>query len=335
MQFEVLANAYRGDYKDLIYTGHIAVVDYTGKLLYSCGDPDKVAFARSSAKPMQAMCAFESGAVDAFGLEEREISLLCASHNGEEMHVEGVRSILGKAGLDESYLQCGKHAPLYAPAAKALEEAGVAYSEIHCNCSGKHSGMLITAKHMGESLGDYYTRGHNVQKRITNMIGDLCDYDPEKIVLGTDGCGVPVHALPLRNFAMGIARLAKPECLPGERAAYAKRITTAMRKYPLMMSGSERIDAALMEHLNVYAKSGAAGYYIVGLMDQGIGIALKIDDGNGDVRNMVVVETLRQLGVINDENMHHFEKWAKQEVRNHKDELVGYTLVDFTLHKAE
>lgn len=332
---EVLAYSYRGDYKDLIYTGHIAVVDYTGKLLWSCGDPEKVAFARSSAKPMQTMCAMESGAVDAFGLEEKEISLLCASHNGEEMHVNGVRSILGKAGLDESYLQCGEHAPLYAPAAKALEDAGIPFSEIHCNCSGKHSGMLITAKHLGESLDDYYTRGHNVQKRITNMIGDLCGVAPESIVLGTDGCGVPVHALPLRNFAMGIARLAKADCLEGDRAVYAKRITSAMRAYPLMMSGSERIDAALMEHLNVYAKSGADGYYIVGLMDQGIGIAIKIDDGNGDVRNMVVVEVLRQLGVINDSNIEHFEKWTKKEVRNHKKELVGYTLPDFKLHKAE
>ena len=332
---EVLAYSYRGDFKDLIYTGHVAVVDHTGKLLYSAGDPDKVAFARSSAKPMQAMCAFEAGAVDAYGLSEDEISLLCASHNGEVMHTEGVRSILGRAGMDESVLQCGEHAPLYEPAAKALEEAGLPFSEIHCNCSGKHSGMLITAKYLGEDLSTYYTREHNVQKRITAMIGDLCDVAPESIVLGTDGCGVPVHALPLRNFAMGIARLAKPECLEGPRADYARRITAAMRKYPLMMSGTGRIDAALMEHLNVYAKSGADGYYIVGLMDQGIGIAVKIDDGNGDVRNMVVVEVLRQLGIINESNIEHFQPWVKKEVRNHKKELVGYTLVDFQLHKAE
>ncbi|MBR4880036.1 MAG: asparaginase [Clostridia bacterium] len=332
---EILANSFRGDFKDLIYTGHIAVVDYEGNLLYYCGDPEKVAFARSSAKPMQTMCAMESGAIDAFCLSEDEISLLCASHNGEKMHENGVRSILSKAGLDESYLQCGKHAPFDAPSAKALEDAGIPFSEIHCNCSGKHSGMLITAKHLGESLDDYYTRPHNVQQRITNMIADLCCYDADKIVLGTDGCGVPVHALPLKNFALGIARLAKADCLPGKRAEYAKRITTAMRNYPLMMSGTGRIDAALMDNLNVFAKSGADGYFIVGLIDQGIAMAVKIDDGNGDVRDMVVVEALRQLGVINEENAHHFAKWAKKEVRNHKEELVGYTLVDFQLHKAE
>lgn len=330
---EILAYSYRGDLRDLIYTGHIAVVDAEGKLLYACGDPEKVAFARSSAKPMQAMCAVESGAVDAYGLTEEELALLCASHNGEEMHVNAVRSVLAKAGLDESFLQCGRHAPLYAPAAQALEQAGIPYSEIHCNCSGKHSGMLITAKYLGESLEDYYTRGHNVQKRITRMIGDLCDYDPEKIVLGTDGCGVPVHALPLCRMAYGVARMTRPETLPAPRAEYARRITTAMRHYPLMTSGTGRIDEALMTHLPVFAKSGAAGYYIVGLVDRGIGIAVKIDDGSGDVRNMVVVEVLRQLGVINDSNMHYFDAWRRSEVRNHKEELVGYTQPEFELHK--
>ncbi len=332
---EVLVNSYRGDHKDLAYTGHIAVADYTGKLLYYCGDSEKVVFARSSAKPMQAVCVFESGAVDAFGLEESEISMLCASHYGEKMHEDAVRSILGKAGLNESYLQCGKHAPLDGASAKALADAGIQFSEIHCNCSGKHSGMLITAKHLNESLDDYYTREHNVQKRITNMIADICNYDAKKIVLGTDGCGVPVHALPLRNFAMGFARLSKPETIGGKRAEYARRITAAMRKFPVMMSGTGCIDAAIMEHLDVFAKSGADGYYAIGVMDKGIGITVKIDDGNENVRNMVVVEVLRQLGLINDSNSHLFEKWEKLQIINHKAELVGYSLVDFKLHKAE
>lgn len=334
---EILAYSYRGGYKDLMYTGHAAVVDHEGKLVAYLGDPHKVAFARSSAKPMQAMCAFESGAVEAFGLSEKEISLLCASHNGEEMHVDAVRAVLSKAGIPESALQCGVHAPLYAPAAKMLEEKGIEPSEVHCNCSGKHSGMLITAKHLGEDLEGYYTREHNVQKRITAMIGDICDYPAEDILLGTDGCGVPVHALPLYNFAYGIARLARPETLPAKRAEYAKTITEAMAHYPLMMSGSERIDAKLMEVFgtNVFAKSGADGYYIVGVKDKGLGIAVKIDDGSETVRNMVVVEILKQLSVITEKEMPEFEKWAKKEVYNHKKELVGYTLPEFELHFAE
>ncbi|MEA4920671.1 MAG: asparaginase [Clostridiaceae bacterium] len=333
---EPMAYSYRGDMRDLIYTGNIAVVDSEGKALYYYGDINKVAFARSSAKPMQAMCAVESGAVDAYGLTEEELALLCASHNGEPIHVAAVRSVLAKAGLDEGYLQCGVHAPLYPEAARELSEQGIAPSEVHCNCSGKHSGMLITAKYLGESLNDYYVREHNVQKRIREMIGDICCYDSEKIILGTDGCGVPVHALPLYNFAWGVARMSRPETLGQKRAAYAGRIISAMMHYPAMTSGTGRIDKALMETFkgSLFAKSGAAGYYIVGLKDKGIGIAVKIDDGNGDVRNMAVVEVLRQLGVITVNEQKIFESYARQEVYNHKQELVGYTKPEFTLHKA-
>ena len=152
-------------------------------------------------------------------------------------------------------------------------------------------------------------------------------------MLGTDGCGVPVHALPLCRMAYGVARMTRPETLPAPRAVYARRFTTAMRHYRQMTSGTGRIDEARMRHLPVFAKSGAAGYYIVGLMDRGIGSAVKIDDGNGDVRNMVVVEVLRQLGVIDDSTIGCFDTWRRSEVRNHKEELVGYTQPEFELHK--
>ncbi|MBE6994854.1 MAG: asparaginase [Ruminococcaceae bacterium] len=337
MIMEILAYSYRGELRDLIYTGNIAVVDYQGKLLYSYGDPYKVAFARSSAKPMQAMVAVESGAVDAYGLTEEELALLCASHGGEEFHVRTVRAVLKKAGLDESYLQCGVHYPLYKPDADKMMKEGVEPTEVYCNCSGKHSGMLITCRYKGESLDDYYVRSHPHQKRITQMIGDICCYDPEKIVLGTDGCGVPVHALPLYNFAWGMARMANGDVLGEQRGPMAKRITKAMTAYPKMVSGTGRIDAAIMETFggNVFAKSGADGYYIVGIKDKGIGIAVKIDDGNGAVRDMVVCEVLRQLGYINEQNEAVFAPWSKKEVYNHKKELVGHTVTDFTLHKGE
>ena len=160
---EILAYSYRGPLKDLSYTGSVAVVNSEGKLLYYAGDPQKVAYLRSSAKPMQAMCALESGAVDAYGLTEEELAVLCSSHSGEEFHVKAIRSILAKAGLDESYLQCGVHVPLNQKAAQALEQRGEAPGQIHNNCSGKHTGMLITAKYLGEDLQTYYKPEHNVQ----------------------------------------------------------------------------------------------------------------------------------------------------------------------------
>lgn len=126
---------------------------------------------------MQAMCVLESGAVDAYGLTEEELAVICSSHSGESFHVNAIRSILSKAGLGEEYLQCGVHAPLNEQAAKALEQSGQAPGQIHNNCSGKHTGMLITAKHLGESLEDYYQPYHKVQRQIIEMIAYICQYD--------------------------------------------------------------------------------------------------------------------------------------------------------------
>ena len=181
--------------------------------------------------------------------------------------------------------------------------------------------MLVTAAAMGEDLDTYYKPEHPVQQRILHMIGEICEYDPQKIIMGTDGCGVPVHALPLRQFAYGVARMAHPESLGEKMGAEAARITAAMGKYPLIMSGTGRIDARLMEKYDrLFCKSGADGYYIVGDRKEGIGIAVKIDSGNGQARNAVVVEVLRQLGIISQEDLAEFADTHTPKMRNHKQE---------------
>lgn len=332
---EILVNTYRGPLQDMMHTGHIAVVDASGKLLAHCGDPDRVCYARSSAKPMQALCVLDSGAVEKFGLDDQDVALFCASHNGEPMHIQAVRRALGKAGLDESCLQCGVHYPLYEQEADRMKAAGEKPSQIHCNCSGKHSGMLVTAAAMGEDLATYYKPEHPVQQRIRAMIGTVCDYDPAQIILGTDGCGVPVHALPLRAFAYGVARMARPETLGEHLAPMAARVTAAMEQYPEIMSGTGRIDAQLMRQYpdRLFCKSGADGYYIVGDKKLGLGIAVKIDSGNGQARNAVVVEVLRQLGIIPEADLPLFAATHTPKVYNHKDEEVGSMRPEFTLHR--
>lgn len=334
---EILVRTYRGPLEDMLHTGHIAVVDSTGKLLYSCGDPDRVCYARSSAKPIQALCVLESGAVEKFGLDDQDIALFCASHNGEPMHIQAVRRALAKAGLDESLLQCGVHYPLYEPEADRMKAEGVQPAQIHCNCSGKHTGMLVTAAALGEDLDSYYKPEHPVQQRIRRMIGQVCQYDPEQIILGTDGCGVPVHALPLRVFAHGIARMAAPESLGGKLGQQAARITAAMAQYPEIMSGTGRIDAQLMRKYpdRLFCKSGADGYYIVGDKKQGLGIAVKIDSGNGQARNAVVVEVLRQLGIIPEQDLPEFAATHTPVAKNHKGEEVGLMKPAFTLKKVD
>lgn len=151
----VIAYQYRGDLVDQIHRGHIAVTDHTGKILWKLGDPERLTFARSSAKPLQAIPVAESGALEHYGITPQELAVICSSHNGEPFHVKAVESILHKAGLSPDQLCCGSEYPMYVPAEDALKIAGIPRAPIYCDCSGKHAGMLITARHLGESLEGY------------------------------------------------------------------------------------------------------------------------------------------------------------------------------------
>ncbi|WP_182440583.1 MULTISPECIES: asparaginase [Clostridia] len=333
---EVLAIGWRGSYEDLCFTGHILVVDSNGKIVYSAGDPEKIVFARSSAKLFQAMVVLESGASDYYGITNKELSLICSSHSGEDYHVEAVREILKKAGLDESYLQCGTHYPMYQPLADKMHREGTEPIPAQEMCSGKHAGMLVTSKYLGDSLDDYYLPSHPHQQRILKTISEMCDYPVEKIGLGIDGCGVPVHAMPMYHFALGFARMSRPEVLQEKRRKASERIVEAIQEYPLYISGTGRPDARInaLSRKNVFSKSGADGYYGLGIKDKGLGIAIKLDCGIGPVRDSVVVETLRQLGEIQDNELENFIPETEMNVYNFKKEIVGQTHCCFKLKRV-
>lgn len=329
----ILAKTYRGGIVDLTHIGHIAVVDHTGKILFHYGDPERVTFARSSAKPIQAIPVLESGAVEEYGITERETAIFCASHSGESFHIDAVRSVLKKAGLNEDYLQCGSHYPLADYAAEELRNKGLKPQNIHCNCSGKHSGMLVTTNYYGDDLSTYYKPEHPTQRRILKTISEVCEYDEDKVVIGIDGCGVPVHAMPLYKFAQGFAKLSKPELFDSKREKAVRTITNVMTKYPEMVGGTDRICTDLMKICGdrLFAKSGAAAYYAIGLKNKGIGITIKIEDGNSSIVPAVVLETLRQLDVIEEDELKKLERYYVLKSINHKKEVVGETKIEFKL----
>ena len=206
----VIAYQYRGELVDQIHRGHIAVTDHTGRILWKLGDPERLTFARSSAKPLQAIPVAESGALEHYGITPQELAVICSSHNGEPFHVKAVESILHKAGLSPDQLCCGSEYPMYVPAEDALKIAGIPRAPIYCDCSGKHAGMLITARHLGESLEGYTALEHPVQQRILSVFAEMCGVETSDVQLAVDGCGVPVHALPLYRLAQGYARMSLP-----------------------------------------------------------------------------------------------------------------------------
>ncbi len=285
----------RGALVESFHRGRVAVCDSEGDLIGATGDPDGYVYARSSAKPFQAMQLLLSGAADAFGLTDEELAVVCASHNAEERHLAAVRSMLARAGLSEDYLQSGAHPPMYAPAAAELARRGEEPAQIHGNCSGKHAGMLAICVHEGWETASYRDPDHPLQLRILRTAAQVCCLRRDEILLAGDGCGVPSLAMPLRNLATGFARLATGENLPDDLAGAALRIRRAMREHPYMVAGTGRLDTAVMLGTDLIAKSGAEGVFAAGSPD-GWGLALKISDGTTRAVGPAALATLARQG---------------------------------------
>lgn len=198
----------RGPWVESAHRGAIAAVESGGRLIASLGATSQPYFVRSCAKPFQALALVCSGAADAFGVTDDELAVICASHSGEPEHVSRVASVLQKAKIDPRYLACGVHPPFDAKARRQLAADGREASELHNNCSGKHAGMLLTAKHLGLPLDNYVDPDHGVQIAIVGLLGFLCGLEPTEIDIGIDGCTAPTFQVPLRAFALGLARLA-------------------------------------------------------------------------------------------------------------------------------
>ena len=286
----------RGAVVESVHRGRFIFCDPAGNVLDATGDPDAYVFARSSAKPFQALPLVLSGAADAFGLTDGELAVACASHNAEEQHLAAVRSLLEKAGLSEDDLQSGAHPPMYAPAAAKLARDGEDPRPIHGNCSGKHAGMLAVCVHEGLDTGGYRNPEHPLQRRLLGLVAEVCGLREDEVLLAGDDCGVPAFALPLRSLATGFARFATGGGLSDEVAGAAERLGRAMRGYPFMVAGTGRFDTEVMRTTDLVCKSGAEGVFGAG-SGEGWGLAVKISDGGGRAVRPAAVAALGRRGV--------------------------------------
>lgn len=332
---ELLVEVTRGPLVESRHFGDIAVVDREGRLLGAVGHPHRLTYARSAAKPFQAIPLIESGAADAFGLTSQEIAVACASHSGEEIHEDTVSRLLAKAGVDEGCLRCGVHAPYHAASHEALLRAGKQVRAIHNNCSGKHAGMLALAKYLGADLETYLDPDHPVQRRIFETISTLAGIRQEDIVRAVDGCSAPVFGLPLDRIALMYAKLASASGpSPLEQAMI--RIYDAMSAHPQLVAGTDRFCTALIQAGGGrwIGKAGAEGVYGVAIRTLGVGIAVKVDDGNARAAYPAVVEVLSQLGALTAADHASLESFWHPVLRNHQAKEVGRIQPRFALRSA-
>ena len=310
----ILVQALRGTTVESVHRGAVAIVDADGALLTALGNIDRPIFPRSAVKVLQALPLVTSGAADRFGLVDEELALACASHGGEPAHTQAAASMLAKAGVDVAALECGSHWPYQDAAIKALAKSGAVPSALHNNCSGKHAGFVCVgcllagtvtgndnaAERRRFVLG-YTDPAHPVMREVTAALQAATGYDLAATAVGTDGCSIPTFAIPLRHLAQAFARVGTGIGLDAGRAEAASRLRAAVARAPFMVAGSGRFDSRVMERLGerVFCKVGAEGVYCAALPELGLGVALKMDDGNNaracEVVMAAVIEALLPL----------------------------------------
>jgi L-asparaginase II len=321
----ILIEATRGTLVESRHRGTVALVDADGAVVAAFGDIDAPVMPRSAVKPLQALPLIESGAADRFDLGPAELALACASHRGETRHVERVTAWLQRVGLGIGDLECAAHLPADEAAAHGLIRAGAAPTAAHNNCSGKHAGFLTTARHVGEPTRGYIAHAHPVQRRVAATLAAMTDSDALAAPYGIDGCGIPTLALPLRSWALGLARLADRSRLPPSRAAAAERILSAMAAEPFMVSGSGAFPTVVMGLVGDRAvvKPGAEGVYAAVLRQRGLGLMIKIEDGASRGAELALATMLARLGVLSDEEQDELARFLAPPLANHAGRLVG------------
>jgi L-asparaginase II len=321
----ILAEQTRGAYVENRHRGAFVISDASGRIIASAGDISRPVFPRSAIKSIQALAMVTSGSLRKFELTDEELALACASHMGEDFHVAGVTSFLGHIGLGVDNLECGAHQPSNAAARDALRKAGLEPSQLHNNCSGKHSGMLSVARALGVPTTDYVKLDHPVQKAVRAVIETVVGEPLSVDRCGTDGCSIPTWAAPLSGFARGFAKMATGEGLPDDMGKAAKRIFDAATKHPLLVSGTGQLDALVMEAFKgrVMQKGGAEGVQCGAIRDKGWGYALKCDDGRMEASHVMVAELLLAFAEPDEAQKAVLQKFARQTIRNVRGLDVG------------
>ncbi len=339
----VLVEAHRGNAVESAHRGALAVVDSRGGVLLALGDTQRPGFTRSAVKLLQALPLVASGAAHALGLGDEELALACASHNGEPAHVATAAGMLAKAGVDARVLECGAHWPYREAFQREMASRGETPSALHNNCSGKHAGFICLAcrRAGGQPLFDfargYVQAAHPVMREVSQALQAATGCDLSRAPQGIDGCSIPTFGIPLQQLALAFARVATGSGLEPDHAAAAARLRRAVARAPFMVGGTDRFDSRVMERLGerVCCKVGAEGVYCAALPGQGLGVALKIDDGNNARAAEVTMAALIEAYVpLNEAEARFMRSLSDLRLRNWNGIEVGALRASADLREA-
>jgi L-asparaginase II len=340
----VLVEVLRGAHVESRHCGAVAVVDADGAVVCALGDIERPIFPRSAVKLLQALPLVESGAAERFGLIDSELAQACASHSGEPEHVATSAAVLAKAGLDVNALECGTHWPTREPVLRGMLSRLETATPLHNNCSGKHAGFVCVACQLALARGAEpaeFTRGyirpeHPAMREVSAALAAATGADLDKAPRGTDGCSIPTFGIPLRALALGFARAGTGQGLSPGRARAALRLRQAIAKAPFHVAGSQRFDTLVMQALGerVCCKVGAEGVYCAAFPELGLGVALKIDDGQVRGAEAAMAAVIAALLPLNEEQTRLLQGYSALPLRNWEGVLVGEVRAAEALQRA-
>jgi L-asparaginase II len=312
----------RGDLVESRHRVHAAVVGPREAVVAEARDRMLVTMWRSCAKPFQVLPLLASGGFDHLGWGDEELALACASHGGEPEHVAVASRMLQSIGLEEGDLACGPHEPLSPRGVKLAREAGLAYSRLHNNCSGKHAAMLARARTAGWPTRGYERHDHSVQRSCLGEVASWTGVPIDDMPIAVDGCGCTVMGLPLERMALAYSRWARAVSAGEELPS---RTARALRAHPHLLGGTDRFDTILLEETRgrVIAKVGAEGVHCAAIPDLGFGLAIKVEDGGTRAQHVALIRLLQFVGVVPEPLSPRLAEWARRPVRNTRGEVVG------------
>ena len=331
MNTKVLFEEYREDILECVHHGAACVVDKDG-ITAAVGDTDWTCFYRSASKPIQSLPVLIHGLDQKYGLTEEETALFSGSHWGDEEHVRVLESIMRKTGLKEEQMIMLPTYPNRISERNRLIKNHMPPRKVYHNCSGKHLGMMLLARELGEEVSGYWKRDSRTQQEILGIIAMMTDVAADDVKTGVDGCGVPVYAVPFHSIATSYLRLVCPELIqdPALRTAVIKNVTM-IHKYPHMIAGKDIVCSVLASSGDLLGKSGALGVYAIGIRSLGVGVVVKIMDGSHDEFAAAVIRVFEDLGYDNLEVAGKLKELYPAAIVNDNKEMVGHRKAVFKL----
>ena len=321
----IMCKVMRGDFIESMHVAYAVVVDGKGQIVKNWGDPYYLTCVRSALKPFQASAAVAAGATSAAGFTSAELALMCASHNGEDIHVQTAKEMLEKLGYDMSYYECGSHAPYDRKSKVELIKNSQEPTPLHNNCSGKHAGMLCLTKYLKADPAGYTNVEHPVQQAIMKQVMKFSEL--EDFPLAVDGCSAPVPFMTLYNIALMYQKLASVD------HEDLSPLYDAMVSNPMLVAGTDRFDTDFIEAMKGHAVTKVGGEAIRGIgfrKDDGsvLGIAIKMLDGNQRCVPSVALAVLENLKLLTSTVLEKLKKYSNITLKNHRLLEVGSIVIE-------